>query len=109
MNLVCLSMLQVDTGGNRMRIAIAALMGLVLGQCAGYCQNPAAGAASPSAWEDISSWANVHPIETENIIFANVPLIPNPSASPDPGTPNGIRTQIPGTSTRFRRRSRRPS
>ena len=73
-----------------MRVATTALMGLVLGQCAGYCQIPEAGAASPLAWEDVSSWANVHRTETDNIVFANVPLIPNPSASPDPGTPNGI-------------------
>ena len=78
-----------------MRTAITALMGLVLWQGAGYCQNPEAGAASPLAWEDVANWANVHPTETDNIIFANVPLIANPSASPDPGTPNGIRTQIP--------------
>ena len=78
-----------------MRAAITALMGLVLGQCAGYCQNPGAGAASPLAWEDVANWANVHPTETDNIVFANVPLIANPSASPDPGTPNGIRTPIP--------------
>ncbi|MDR3753834.1 MAG: alpha/beta hydrolase fold domain-containing protein [Terracidiphilus sp.] len=78
-----------------MRAAITALMGLVLGQCAGYCQNPQANAASPLPWEDVASWANVHPTETDNIIFANVPLLANPSASPDPGTPNGIRTPIP--------------
>lgn len=78
-----------------MRVAITALMGLVLGQSAGYCQNPQAGAASPLAWEYVANWANVHPTETDNIVFANVPLIANPSASPDPGTPNGIRTPIP--------------
>ena len=73
-----------------MRVTTTALMGLVLAQCVGYCQNPEAGAASPLAWEDVASWANVHRTETDNIIFANVPLIQNPSASPDPGTPNGI-------------------
>ena len=58
-----------------------------------------AGAQTPGApaWSDPATWGSVHPVETDNIVFANVPLIPNPSASPDPGTPNGIRTPIPNT------------
>src|SRR6202042_2835006 len=72
------SWLPVDAEGNPMRRAITTLMGLVLGQCAGYCQNPETSAASPLPWEDVASWANVHPTETDNIIFANVPLIANP-------------------------------
>jgi acetyl esterase/lipase len=39
----------------------------------------------------------VKPIETDNIVYANVPLIKNPSADPDPGTPAGIREPLPNT------------
>ncbi|WP_176441862.1 alpha/beta hydrolase [Granulicella rosea] len=37
--------------------------------------------------------------ETDNIVFATVPLIHNPSAaaSPDPGVPKGIREPVPNT------------
>jgi len=55
-------------------------------------------AAAP-VWEDVATWGNVHPTETDNVVYATVPRIPNPSAaaSPDPGTPNGIRAPIPNT------------
>ncbi len=46
-------------------------------------------------WLDVSSWDAAHPVETDNIVYANVPLIPNPSASPNPGTPAGIREPLP--------------
>jgi acetyl esterase/lipase len=39
----------------------------------------------------------VKPVETDNIVFANVPLIKNSSASPNPGTPAGIREPLPNT------------
>jgi acetyl esterase/lipase len=39
----------------------------------------------------------VKPIETDNIVFINMPLIKNPSASADPGTPAGIRQPLPDT------------
>ena len=63
------------------------------------CQTPA---ESAPAWEIPATWSDVHPVETDNIVFANVPLITNPAASPDPGTPNGIRNPVkedvpPGT------------
>ncbi len=48
-------------------------------------------------WTDVASWDAVHPVETDNIVYANVPLIPNPSASPNPGTPAGIRAPLPNT------------
>lgn len=66
---------------------------------AALCQTPA---GSAPAWENPATWSDVHPVETDNIVFANVPLITNPAASPDPGTPNGIRNPVkedvpPGT------------
>jgi acetyl esterase/lipase len=50
-------------------------------------------------WADPANWKTVKPVETDNIVFATVPVIPNPSAaaSPNPGTPNGIRTPVPNT------------
>jgi acetyl esterase/lipase len=59
----------------------------------------AASSGAPAAWEDPANWKSVKPIETDNIVYANVPHIANPSAeaSPNPGTPNGIRTPIPNT------------
>ena len=41
-------------------------------------------------WMDVTSWDNVHPVETKNIVYANVPLPGNPSANPYPGTPGGV-------------------
>lgn len=49
------------------------------------------------AWADISSWDNVHPARTLNIVYANVPVPGNPSANPDPGTPGGIVPKIPNS------------
>src|ERR1035437_2993434 len=57
---------------------------------------PAAASSSP-AWADPASWTKIKPVETDNIVFANVPLIPNPSANPDPGTPGGNRKPVPNT------------
>jgi acetyl esterase/lipase len=62
-------------------------------------QTAASPAAASPAWADPANWHSVKPIETDNIIYATVPHIPNPSAeaSPNPGTPNGIRPQLPNT------------
>jgi acetyl esterase/lipase len=51
------------------------------------------------SWTDPATWRDVHPTETDNIVYRNVPRIPNAAAaaSPDPGTPNGIRQPIPNT------------
>jgi len=62
-----------------------------------FAQVPAAASTSAAAWEDAASWKAVKPVETDNIVYANVPVIANPSASPDPGTPSGIRAPIPST------------
>jgi acetyl esterase/lipase len=48
-------------------------------------------AANPSpapAWTDVASWQNVHPIETHNIVYANMPVIKNPSVL-NPSRPGG--------------------
>jgi acetyl esterase/lipase len=58
---------------------------------AAYAQAPA------PVWADPSAWRSVKPVETDNIVYRNAPLIPNPSANPDPGTPNGIRAALPST------------
>jgi acetyl esterase/lipase len=60
---------------------------------------PPAPAASAPTWADPANWHSVKPIETANIVYATVPRIPNPSAeaSPNPGTPNGLRPQLPNT------------
>jgi acetyl esterase/lipase len=54
-------------------------------------------AAAAPAWADPANWHSVKPIETDNIVYATVPHITNPSAeaSPNPGTPNGIRPAVP--------------
>ena len=69
-------------------LTVTTLMSVSAGLPA-YAQ-PAAGVAV-STWEDVASWNTVHPIETDDIVYANVSLVRNPSASPDPGTPSGIR------------------
>src|ERR1035437_1960807 len=61
-----------------------------------FAQTATPAAAAP-CWADVESWSAVKPIETDNIVYANVPLISNPNASPDPGTPSGIRAPLPST------------
>lgn len=60
-------------------------------------QSPADLPPTNSPWENVATWQQVKPVETDNIVYANVPLIKNPSASPDPGTPAGIRQPLPNT------------
>jgi acetyl esterase/lipase len=49
---------------------------------------PATSSATP-AWSDVASWDSVHPTITKNIVYANVPILPNPSANGDPGVAGG--------------------
>jgi acetyl esterase/lipase len=60
---------------------------------------PATPAATGPAWADPTNWRTVKPIETDNIVYATVPHINNPSAeaSSNPGIPNGIRPALPPT------------
>jgi len=44
-------------------------------------------AAGPS-WEDVSSWENLHPVQTHNIVYTNMPVIKNPSVL-NPSRPGG--------------------
>lgn len=51
------------------------------------------------AWSDPANWKTATATETDNIVYATVPLIHNPSAaaSRDPGVPRGIRAPVPNT------------
>ena len=49
---------------------------------------PAPAVAAGPAWADVSSWANVHPVETHNVVYANMPVIKNPSVL-NPSRPGG--------------------
>jgi acetyl esterase/lipase len=44
-------------------------------------------AAGP-AWEDVSSWENVHPVQTRNVVYASTPVVKNPSVL-NPARPGG--------------------
>lgn len=59
----------------------------------------AAAVAGGPAYLDPANWNSVTPTVTTNIVYATVPRIANPSAaaSPDPGTPNGIRPPVPNS------------
>jgi acetyl esterase/lipase len=85
----------------RRRYVAAALGAILIVGAKQYAQQPAAAAseAGGPAYLDPANWGGVHPTETDNIVYATVPHIANPSAeaSPNPGTPNGIRTPIPNT------------
>jgi acetyl esterase/lipase len=85
----------------RRRYAVAALGVILLVGAKEYAQQPDAAApvVGGPAYLDPANWGSVHPAETDNIVYATVPHIPNPSAeaSPNPGTPNGIRTPVPNT------------
>ena len=56
-------------------------------------------AASTPSWMDAASWANVHPAATRDIVYANVPLIANPSANPNPGVAGGGMPRVPNSPT----------
>jgi acetyl esterase/lipase len=85
----------------RKRYAAAALSVIFILGAQEYAQQPTAAAPKGGGpvWADPANWGSVHPTETDNIVYATVPHITNPSAeaSPNPGTPNGIRTPIPNT------------
>ncbi len=80
-----------------MRNLPLAVLIVVMSMAAGNAQSPAP--AATSAWEDPANWNSVKPVETDNIVYAQVPRVPTPSAaaSPDPGSPNGVRPAVPNT------------
>jgi len=45
-------------------------------------------AVAAPAWQDVSSWESLHPVETHNIVYANMPVIKNPSVL-NPSRPGG--------------------
>jgi hypothetical protein len=53
----------------------------------------------PPMWMDTANWANVHPVATRNIVYANVPVPGNPSANPNPGTAGGGIPRVPNLPT----------
>jgi acetyl esterase/lipase len=67
--------------------AAAVLAGVAYGQSGGS-------STAELAWMNPANWADVHPVETDNIVFRNVPLVKNLSAAANPGTPAGIREPI---------------
>jgi hypothetical protein len=84
----------------RRRYAAAALGVIIIVGAREYAQQPAAApVAGGPAYLDPANWGSVRPTEIDNIVYATVPHISNPSAeaSPNPGTPNGIRTPVPNT------------
>lgn len=89
---------------HKLYVTLTAVASLVAGLPA-LAQSPApapgtaSAPASGPAWADPANWKTVKPVETANIVYATVPRIANPSAeaSPNPGTPNGIRPSLPNT------------
>lgn len=81
--------------------ALAVVVSLIAGvvATAQSAAPPAAASAGGPAYLDPVNWNSVKATETDNIVYATVPRIPNPSAaaSPDPGTPDGIRPPVPNT------------
>jgi acetyl esterase/lipase len=77
-----------------MRVGQAATLMVAMGVFVG---SRARAQAPPPTWADPSTWRSVKPVETDDIVYRNAPLVPNPSANPDPGTPNGIRAALPNT------------
>jgi len=59
---------------------------------------PGTAGAAP-AWADPANWKMATATATDNIVYATVPVIHNPSAaaSPNPGVPRGIREPVPNT------------
>jgi len=61
------------------------------------CVEGSASAQTPAAapaWADPVTWGNVHPTETHNIVYANMPVIKNPSVL-NPSRPGGVVLPVP--------------
>lgn len=82
----------------RVRVSLSAA-GLVLGTMGLQTFAQPATAGSAPAWADPANWKTATATETDDIVYATVPLIRNPSASasPNPGVPRGIRAPLPNT------------
>jgi len=49
---------------------------------------PEQAVAASHAWQDVSSWENLHPVQTHNMVYAKMPVIKNPSVL-NPSRPGG--------------------
>ena len=58
---------------------------MAAGLC-GSAQTPTVNSVVVPAWEDVASWDSVRPIQTHNIVYANVAQPGNRSANPASGT-----------------------
>ena len=77
----------IEKRGDAMRRRYAAALSVMLIVGAKeYAQQPAAAApvGGGPAYLDPANWGNVHPTETDNIVYATVPHIRNPSAEASP-------------------------
>lgn len=80
-------------------VILLAATSLASSQSASSAPPPSAVSAGEPAYLNPATWNSVTPTETANIVYATVPRVPNPSAeaSPNPGTPNGIRPPVLNT------------
>ena len=82
------------------RHAVSACLSLVLVALPAVAQTatPTPAPDGP-AYLNPANWNSVKAVETPNIVYATVPVVANPAAaaSPDPGSPNGIRPAVPNT------------
>lgn len=76
----------------------SSIIGVLFALCLHIQAQQVAAVTAPS-WPDPANWKTATAAETDNIIYATVPLIHNPSAaaSRDPGVPKGIRNPVPNT------------
>jgi acetyl esterase/lipase len=87
------------------RFASTAFAIATISAAAAIASGQTAPAASPDvppdgpAYLNPATWNSVTPTVTPNIVYAQVARVPNPSAaaSPNPGTPNGIRPSLSNT------------
>jgi acetyl esterase/lipase len=77
----------------RLHLAAVISMASVAAVTMACAQTPV---AAP-AWMDAVNWAGVHPVATRNIVYANVPVLGNPSANPNPGIAGGGMPRVPNS------------
>ena len=84
---------------SKARLAARVAVASILAGASACAQAPAATdvpvAAGP-AWADPANWKSIKPVETHDVVYANVPLIHNPSAEASQ-TPGSVRKPMPTT------------
>jgi len=83
----------------KLQAGLFAAVTLIFAEIPALAQAPAAAAApvaSGPAWADPANWKGITPVETHDIVYANVPLILNPSAEASQ-TPGSVRKPMPTT------------